>query len=100
MFEIGDEVICIDDSIKPGMEEFVLFAYSSWVKKGKKYIVRGFTDNDGIVTGVWLEEIVSKVIYQPLLGYEQEPAFRLNRFAKSEKNYTYSEEEQLEEIYN
>ena len=85
MFEIGEKVICVDDSIKLGMEEFVSEAYLNWIKKGKEYTVRGFTDNDGIVTGMWLEEVHNFPIFIDLIGREQEPAFRLNRFAKREQ---------------
>ena len=85
MFKIGEKVICVDDSIKLGQEEFVAEAYLNWIKKGKEYTVRGFTDNDGIVTGMWLEEVHNFPIYIKLIGREQEPAFRLNRFAKREE---------------
>lgn len=80
--EIGDIVLCVDSNIKSGMESFVSEAFLNWIKEGKEYTVRGFADNDGIVTGVWLEEIINFPIYQPLLGREQEPAFSTRRFIK------------------
>lgn len=85
MFEIGDEVVCVDATIKPEMLLAVVNFYPSWVKDGEKYTVRGFTDNDGIVDGVWLEEIVNPEIYIKLINRTQEPAFGLFRFAKAEK---------------
>lgn len=100
MFEVGEKVICIDDSIKLEMEEFVGEVYLNWIKKGKEYTVRGFTDNDGIVTGMWLEEVHNFPIFVHLIGREQEPAFRLNRFAKKEEAGVLAEEleEELIEI--
>lgn len=94
MFEIGDTVRCIDDSIKLGMEAFTKEVFYNFVKKDKEYTVRGFLDNAGIVTGVLLEEIHNFEIYQPIIGKMQEPAFRLDRFVKT-KSATM--EEYLEE---
>jgi hypothetical protein len=55
--------------------------YSMWVDKGREYTVREVLDNDGIVTGVLLEEVVNDPIPQELLGGRfQEPAFRVTRF--------------------
>ena len=84
MFEIGDEVVCIDASIKPEMIFAIAEYYPNWVVSGKKYTVRGFTDNDGIVDGVWLEEITNPEIFIKLINRTQEPAFGLFRFAKAE----------------
>lgn len=100
MFEIGDKVRCINDSIKPGMEAFVYEAYLNWVKKDKIYTIRGFVNNDGIVTGILLEEIINFPIYIHLINREQEPAFAEWRFAKEESaNIEISiESEELVEI--
>ena len=84
MFEIGDKVRCIDDSVKLGMEAFTKEVFYNFVKKDKEYTVRGFLDNAGIVTGVLLEEIHNFPVYQPLLDIDQEPAFRLDRFVKTQ----------------
>lgn len=86
MFEIGDEVVCIDATIKPEMLLAVVNFYPSWVKEGEKYTVRGFTSNNGIVDGMWVEEISNPEIYIKLIDRTQEPAFGLFRFAKSEKS--------------
>jgi hypothetical protein len=59
----------------------VSMVYSMWVDKGSEYTIREVLDNDGIVTGVLLEEIINDPIAQPLLnGRMQEPAFRVTRF--------------------
>lgn len=81
-YNIGDLVMCIDDSIKPGMEQFVAENYPNWVKHKQQYHIREFVDNNGIVTGVLLEELHNPEIYITLLGTIQEPSFRVNRFIK------------------
>ena len=103
MFEIGDKIKCIDDSVKPGMEAFTKEVFYNFVKKNKEYTVRGFLDNGGIVTGVLLEEIHNFPVFQPILGHEQEPAFRTSRFVKTQSapiKESYFEEKNsiLEEI--
>jgi hypothetical protein len=68
--------------------------YPQWVKKGEEYTVRQVLENDGIVTGVLLEEVRNEEIYQQLLGRYQEPAFRLNRFYIFAEVITNEQEEQ------
>lgn len=85
MFEIGDEVYCVDATIRAEMMGAVLQYYPNWVKDGEKYTVRGFTSNDGIVDGIWVEELKNPEIYIKLIDRTQEPAFGLFRFAKAEK---------------
>jgi hypothetical protein len=92
MFDIGDRVVCINSAKQPHTIEELNRDVPNWVKKGDKYTIRGFTSNDGIVDGVWLEEIVNVPIFFKLLGRNQEPAFALWRFAKLR------EEEVLEEV--
>jgi hypothetical protein len=82
---------CIDDSIKADQIEFVCMVYPQWVKKGEQYTVRQVLENDGIVTGVLLNEVRNEPIYQQLLGRYQEPAFRMSRFV---------EEEVIESVYS
>lgn len=91
---VGKKVICIDDSIKPGKEDFVRYAFPSWIKEGKIYTVRAIIDNQGIVPGMYLREVVNPSIYIKLVGQHQEPAFRLDRFKELEED---SLEESLEE---
>jgi hypothetical protein len=95
--KINDIVLCIDDSIKPGMEEFVFEAYLNWIRKGKEYTVRGFTEDNGIVTGVYLEEILNFPIYIHLIDKVQEPAFRLSRFVKTQSAII-EESDEVEEV--
>lgn len=78
--KIGQEVICIDDSIKTGELFSVGSHYQNWIKKGTKYTIRAILDNKDIVTGVLLEEVKNKPIYIKLIDAIQEPAFRPNRF--------------------
>lgn len=76
----SSRLVCVDDSIKFDQIVFVSEVYQQWVKKGEEYTVRQVLENDGIVTGVLLNEVVNEPIWQKLLGRYQEPAFRLNRF--------------------
>lgn len=92
---IGQKVVCIDDSIKPGKEEFVRNVYTAWVVKDETYIVRDIIHNDDIVTGVLLKELVNKPIYIHLVDDIQEPAFRMDRFRELDE---FEETEELEEV--
>ena len=88
------KVRCIDDSIKADQILLVSRVYQEWVKKDMVYTVREVLDNDGIVTGLLLNEIVNDPIPQELLGGRwQEPAFRVSRFVEEEcveeENYSY-----------
>ena len=78
--KIGQEVICVDDSIKTGELFSVGSHYQNWIKKGNKYTIRAILDNKDIVTGILLEEVKNKPIYIKLIDTVQEPAFRPNRF--------------------
>ena len=79
--EVGSRVLCTDSSIKASEIFMVSRVYSMWVDKGREYTVREVLDNDGIVTGVLLEEVINDPIPQELLGGRfQEPAFRVTRF--------------------
>lgn len=87
------KVKCVDDSINT---EFIIETvryYKNWVKNGEIYTVFEIVENDGIVTGYILEELQNEPVYQPLLGKEQEPAFRTDRF----EVVSYEEEEEEEE---
>ena len=99
--KIGSKVKCIDDSIKAEEIFFVVHAYKQWVEKDQEYTIRAIFDNDGIVTGCVLEEIVNDPIPQKLLGGRmQEPAFRLSRFVECEEAAMEAEvEEELNELF-
>jgi len=79
--EVGSRVLCTDSSIKASEIFMVSRVYSMWVDKGAEYTIREVLDNDGIVTGVLLDQVVNDPIPQELLGGRfQEPAFRVTRF--------------------
>jgi hypothetical protein len=88
------KVKCIDDTINP---EFIIETvkyFPQWVKEGEIYTVYDVLENQGIVTGYLLEELQNEMVYQPLLGREQEAAFRATRF----EVVSYKEEEESEEV--
>jgi hypothetical protein len=79
--EVGSRVLCTDSSIKASEIFMVSRVYSMWVDKGAEYTIREVLDNDGIVTGVLLDQVINDPIPQELLGGRfQEPAFRVTRF--------------------
>lgn len=94
---VGKKVICIDDSIKPGKEDFVKYAFPSWIKEGKVYTVRAIVENQGIVPGLLLNEVLNPHIFIHLIKTYQEPAFRLDRFKElDEDNLAENIENELE----
>jgi len=81
--EVGSRVLCTDSSIKASEIFMVSMVYDMWVNKGAEYTIREVLDNDGIVTGLLLDQVVNDPIPQELLGGRfQEPAFRVTRFQK------------------
>ena len=79
--KVGSRVLCTDSSIKASEIFMVSMVYDMWVDKGREYTIREVLDNDGIVTGLLLKEVVNDPIPQELLGGRfQEPAFRITRF--------------------
>lgn len=98
MFDIGDKVVCIDASMQPHTAEELKRDVPNWVKQDEKYTIRGFNDNNGIVTGVLLEEVYNMPIYFKLLGRAQEPAFAEWRFRKMKPNEIAVQVESVEEI--
>jgi hypothetical protein len=92
MFEIGEKIICRNASMQPHTVEELNKDVPNWVKQGEKYTVRGFTSNDGIVDGVWLEEIVNQPVFFRLLGRAQEPSFAFWRFEKTKADEVKVEE--------
>lgn len=89
LINVGDEVICINDS-KP--EGWTIDVFPQWVSKDSKYIIREIFDNDDIVVGVLLEELRNPLVYQKLIGKEQEPAFATWRFSKLRTAFEIEEE--------
>ena len=82
MFEIGETVMCIDASMQTHTIEELSKDVPNWITQDKKYIIRGFNENDGIVLGVLLEEVVNPIRFFKLINKFQEPAFRTDRFRK------------------
>lgn len=82
MFEIGETVVCIDASMQAHTIEELSKDVPNWITQDKKYIIRGFNENDGIVLGVLLEEIVNPIRFFKLINKFQEPAFAEWRFRK------------------
>jgi len=56
MFKIGDKIKCINSSKQLHTIAELEIDCPSWIKEGEKYTIRGFNDNNGIVTGVLLED--------------------------------------------
>jgi len=54
---IGSKVICINDTIDADKIEEIKKDFENWIKKDTIYTIRAILNNDGIVTGVLLEEV-------------------------------------------
>jgi len=91
MFQIGEKVVCVDDSKLPHTVEELNQDCPNWVKKGVKYTIRGFNDNNGIVVGVLLEEIRNPIKYFRLIDSSQEPSFKTSRFEKTKEDMVQSD---------
>lgn len=85
MLNIGDKVICINSSMNLHTVAELRKDMPQWVKEREQYTIRGFHDNDGIVTGVLLEELHNPPRWFQLINKYQEPAFRTDRFRKLEE---------------
>jgi hypothetical protein len=94
----GDKVICIDAKIDPEKSAEIRRDFEIWVTKDTQYTIREILDNNGIVTGVLLDEIHNFPKYFKLINRFQEPAFAQWRFRKL--NYATAEaaEEHAEEL--
>lgn len=83
MFEIGERVVCIDDSKQPHTVEELNKDVPNWVRKGQKYTIRAIHDWDFVV-GILLEEIKNDYKYFKVVDKFAEPAFASWRFRKLE----------------
>lgn len=81
-FNVGDRVVCIDDTMQPHTVEELKRDVPNWVKKDEEYTIRAVLNNRGIVTGFLLEEITNRPKYFDVIGGFQEPAFGDWRFRK------------------
>ncbi|RFZ90481.1 hypothetical protein D0C36_22115 [Mucilaginibacter conchicola] len=92
----GDKVICINDKIDPEKSEEIRRDFEIWITKDKEYTIREILDNNGIVTGVLLDEVHNFPKFFKLINRYQEPAFAIWRFRKL--NYASAPAEALSEI--
>ncbi|MVN89602.1 hypothetical protein [Mucilaginibacter aquatilis] len=94
----GDKVVCINDKIDADKAEEIRQDFEIWITKDKEYTIREILDNNGIVTGILLEEVHNFPKFFKLINRYQEPAFAIWRFRKL--NYATSEqaEEHSEEL--
>lgn len=94
MFEIGEKVICVDDSKQPHTVEELTKDVPNWVKKGEKYTIRGIQDHDFVVA-LLLEEISNPLKYFRLVNKVLEPGFMTSRFEKIVEKEEYVFEENV-----
>lgn len=91
----GDKVICINDKIDPEKMAEIRQDFEIWITKDKEYTIREILDNNGIVTGLLLEEVHNFPKFFKLINRFQEPAFAHWRFRKL--NYASPEAEAVTE---
>ena len=94
----GDKVICINDKIDPDKSGEIRRDFEIWITKDKEYTIREILDNNGIVTGVLLDEVHNFPKFFKLINRFQEPAFAIWRFRKLQYSAAPAEAEALSEI--
>ena len=95
MLGVGDEVMCINDARPDG---WTSEAFPQWVQKDNKYTIREILDNDDIVVGVLLVELINPSFYIKLIDREQEGAFATWRFAPLRTAYEIEEDKEAAKI--
>lgn len=80
----GDIVLCVNDTKSHDLKEWIDECNFPvlWIKKDKKYTIREVLENDGIATGLLLEEIINFPFYIPILNRSQELGYAVWRFRK------------------
>jgi hypothetical protein len=95
----GDKVICINDKIDPEKNAEIRQDFEIWITRDKEYTIREILDNNGIVTGLLLDEIHNFPRFFKLINRFQEPAFAQWRFRKLKYNTAKAEElSEVEEL--
>jgi len=97
--KVGDKVLCINAIIDPDKLEEIKKDFENWVTKDEEYTIREVLSNDGIVTGLLLEEIYNYPKFFKLINRFQEPAFATWRFRKLEKASIQVEMGETIEVY-
>lgn len=92
----SDKVICVNDKIDPDKNEEIRRDFEIWITKDKEYTIREILDNNGIVTGVLLDEVHNFPKFFKLINRFQEPAFAIWRFRKL--NYATAPAEAVSEV--
>lgn len=72
MFKIGQEIVCVDDTLNPKAKKHPNL---KWIKKGKHYTIRDIYESlthPGIIA-ILLEEIVNSVyVFNREIGYNSD----------------------------
>lgn len=79
--KVGDEVVCIDDSITDNVK---IELFPNWVTEGERYTVRKVEGSIGRGQRVLLDQVRNPVTYFPELFGSAEPGFSAKRFASIE----------------
>lgn len=74
---IGDKVVCIDDSITPQVK---ISLFPNWVEEGETYTVRSIEGSFGTEPRILLDELRNPIDFFPELGGKAEPGFAGRRF--------------------
>lgn len=82
----NDKIICVNSKIDADKIEEISKDFENWIEKGVEYTVREVLSNDGIVTGILLNEVYNFPKFFKLLNRVQEPAFATWRFRKVNKS--------------
>ena len=97
--KVGDKVLCVNAVIDPNKLEEIKKDFENWITKDEKYTIREVLSNDGIVTGLLLEEVYNFPKFFKLINRFQEPAFATWRFRKLEKAFIQVETDEVIEVY-